>query len=366
MENTLKKINNIPVRTWRWLGVNNVNINEALPQVVPYNNEYITSVKNDGIEVNKMSQNISSDFNGTCTYTGIDELSLNQVKNDYNTGVYVHSSKYSKCSEPIVINYYMNEANNTVVDNNLIIAEEGSEITVVVNYDSDENTTSFHNGLTQIYAKANSVVNLVKIQTLSGSSLHLDAHTVKTEENAVVNYTAVDLGSKYAVTNYTDDLSGFRSSANVKSIYLGDKDRVIDINYLINHYGKDARSNIETRGALMDRSKKTFRGTLDFKKGCKKSKGEEEEYTVLLSPHVINKSVPILLCTEEDVDGQHAASAGRIDENKLFYIMSRGFSETEAKKLVIEAAFNPIINQIPSEEIKNKISTSIRRRLENE
>lgn len=116
----------------------------------------------------------------------------------------------------------------------------------------------------------------------------------------------------------------------------------------------------------MDRSKKTFRGTLDFKKGCKKSKGEEEEYTVLLSPHVINKSVPILLCTEEDVDGQHAASAGRIDENKLFYIMSRGFSETEAKKLVIEAAFNPIINQIPSEEIKNKISTSIRRRLENE
>ncbi|URZ08398.1 Fe-S cluster assembly protein SufD [Clostridium felsineum] len=366
MENTLKKINNIPVRTWRWLGVNNVNINEALPDVVPYNNEYVTSFEDNGIKINKMSQNISSDFNNTCTYTGLDELSLNQAKNSYNTGVFVHVAQYKKHEEPVVINYKMDNNNTTVVDNNLIIAEEGSEITVVINYDSSENNTSFHNGLTQIYAKANSVVNLIKIQTLSKDSLHLDAHAVKTEENAVVNYTAVDLGAKYAVTNYTDDLLGFRSSSNIHSIYLGDKDRVIDINYLINHHGKSSNSNIETRGALMDDSKKTFRGTLDFKKGCKKSRGQEEEYTVLLSPKVKNKSVPILLCTEEDVDGQHAASAGRIDENKLFYIMSRGFSETEAKKLVIEAAFNPIINQIPSEEIRNKISTSIRRRLENE
>lgn len=365
MENTLNKINNIPVRTWKWLGVNNISIKKSLPEVVPYTAQYVSEVEEAGVRVSKLTKNLSEEFN-ISDYTGIDKTSNDEAKNNYNAGVFVHVSEYKKCDKPIIINYALDDNNNTLVDNNIIIAEEGSEVTVVINYFSDENTSAAHNGLTQVYAKNNAVVNLIKIQTLSKDSLHLDAHGIKTEENAVVNYTAVDLGASHAVINYTDDLLGFRSSSNIHSIYLGDKDRVIDINYLVNHYGKDTKSNIETRGALMDNSKKTFRGTLDFKKGCKKAKGQEEEYTILLSPHVINKSVPILLATEEDVDGQHAASAGRIDENKLFYIMSRGFSETEAKKLVIEAAFNPIIKNIPSEEIRNKISSSIRRKLENE
>lgn len=365
MEKTLSKINNIPVRTWRWLGVNNISIEKSLPKVIPYNAQYVSEIEEAGIRISKLSKNLSSEFN-ISNYAGIDKTSVDQAKNNYNAGVFVHASEYKKYDKPIFINYALDEKNNTLIDNNIIIAEEGSEVTVVINYSSSKDISAAHNGLTQVYAKKNAVVNLIKIQTLSENVLHLDAHGVKTEENAVVNYTAVDLGASHTVINYTDDLLGFKSSSNIYSIYLGDKNRVIDINYLINHYGKNTTSNVETRGALLDSSKKTFRGTLDFKKGCKKAKGHEEEYTILLSPHVVNKTVPILLATEEDVDGQHAASAGRIDENKLFYIMSRGFSETEAKKLVIEAAFNPIIKNIPSEEIRNKISSSIRRKLENE
>lgn len=363
MNNTLNKINNIPMRTWRWLGVNNVTVDRTLPESKEYNLSITDDFQNSEVKVKLMNKSVSSEFVPS-DYEGLNEASFKQCRNNYNTGIYVNSVIDKKSSKPVFINYNADEKNNLIIDNNLIIGEENSEVTVVINYNSQ--VSAFHNGLTQIYAKKGSTVNLIKIQDFSDESIHLDANIAKLEDDAVVNFIEVTLGGLYSVTNYRADLNGYKSKGNIHSIYLGDKERDIDINYLINHYGKETRSNIKSRGALLDESKKIFRGTLDFKKGSVKSKGQEEEYTVLLSPDVKNESVPILLCTEEDVDGQHAASSGRIDENRLFYIMSRGFSEAEAKKLIIEAAFNPIIDKIPSDELRSNISNSIRRKLADE
>lgn len=363
MNNTLNKINNIPMRTWRWLGVNNVTVDRTLPEPKEYNLNIIDESQESDVTVKLMDKTVSSKFVPS-KYEGLNEASLKQCKNNYNTGIYVNSIIDKKASKPVFITYNANEKNDLIIDNNIIVAEENSEVTVVIDYISQ--TSAFHNGLTQVYAKKGSTVNLIKVQELSDTSIHLDANIAQVEDNAVVNYIEVTLGSLFSITNYRADLNGYKSKGNIDSIYLGDKERDIDINYLINQYGKETRSSIEAKGALLDESKKVFKGTLDFKKGSVKSKGHEEEYTILLSPHVKNESVPILLCTEEDVDGQHAASSGRIDENRLFYIMSRGFSEAEAKKLIIEAAFNPIIDKIPSDELKANISNSIRRKLADE
>ncbi|MNV83713.1 FeS cluster assembly protein SufD [compost metagenome] len=126
------------------------------------------------------------------------------------------------------------------------------------------------------------------------------------------------------------------------------------------------KSDIETRGVLKDTSKKIFRGTLDFKKGATRSNGAEGEHVILLSPSVKSDSIPLLLCGEDDVTGAHAASVGKIDENKLFYLMSRGFNEKEAKKLIIEGSFSDIIDEIPLIELREEILDNIQRRLEDE
>lgn len=360
----LKNINKIPVRTWRWLGVNDLSIDSEIPEIKPYNKGILQDTYEDGLKVihiNKDNNNLRI-FDGL-NYEGISKEATSQVKDNYNTGVFIRTSADKKNADPIFIEYSMDKDNPVIIDDNVIIAEENSEVTVVFKYDSNNNDNHFHNGLTRIYGKKGSVINLIKIQTISDLSVNLDANAAELEEGSEINYVSVELGGMHSVTNYKTDLKGYRSSANLYSVYLGDKERNIDINYLINHYGKDTRSNIEIRGALLDKSNKIFRGTLDFKKGSSKSKGQEEEYAVLLSPNVRNRSVPILLCTEDDVEGQHAASAGKIDENKLFYLMSRGLSEKEAKKLIIEAAFNPILNKIPLENVKNQISESVRRKL---
>lgn len=367
MNNTLKNINKIPVRTWRWLGVNDLSINRELPEIKPYNKGIIKDSYDEGlkvVEINKETNTLR--ILDTLNYEGISLEATNQVKNQYNTGVFIQTSPDEKALKPIFIDYFMDKQNPIVIDDNIIIAEENSEVTVVIRYDSDHESDYFHNGFTRIYGKTGSIINLIKIQTMSDSGVHLDANIAKLEDGAKINCVSVELGASHSVTNYRTDLNGYKSSKNLYSIYLGDKERNIDINYLINHYGKETKSSIETRGALFDKSNKIFKGTLDFKKGASKSRGQEEEYAVLLSPNVRNRSVPILLCTEDDVEGQHAASVGKIDENKLFYLMSRGLSEKEAKKLIIEAAFNPILNKIPLEDVKTEIYESIRRKLVND
>lgn len=364
---TLKNINNIPARTWRWLGVNNISLTGELPQVKKYDLKGIEEYSGSDYKIAFMNKSLNAlDEIDSLKWSGIDGKLTDDVKNNFNTGVFIKSYADKKNSVPILIDYNMDGEEKAVLDNNIIVAEENSELTVVMKYSSKEGTKAFHNGLTRFYAKKGSTINIIKIQTLSNESMHFDSNISKVEDNAVINYTEVDLGGHYSITNYTNDLKGYKSSENIYSIYLGDKDRIIDINYLINHYGKVSKSSIKARGALLDKSSKIFRGTIDFKKGCAKSKGAEEEYVILLSPDVRNRSVPILLCTEEDVDGQHAASSGRTDADKLFYLMCRGLSEKEAKRLIIEASFNPIIDKIPIDSIKSEISDCIRRKFNND
>ena len=89
--------------------------------------------------------------------------------------------------------------------------------------------------------------------------------------------------------------------------------------------------------------------------GATKSKGDELENVVLLSDDAISKSAPLLMCHEEDVEGSHGVSTGKIDKDKLFYLMSRGYDKKEASRIIIQANFNKIVGSILDEDIRNMI-----------
>ena len=118
------------------------------------------------------------------------------------------------------------------------------------------------------------------------------------------------------------------------------------------------------QGALKDESKKHFKETIDFKKGCKKAKGNENEFCILLSDKAKSLALPMLLCTEDDVEGNHSTASGKVDNKDLFYIMSRGISYKDAIKLLVKAKFNQIIQTIKDEQLKQEILEQIDRRLD--
>jgi len=210
---------------------------------------------------------------------------------------------------------------------------------------------------------AGAKLHLVNVQLAPADAAYTSRIKVHVAENATFSYTVVEGGARHTASELTVELAGDASRADVWGLYFGDGQRKIDLNYIIRQQGKHTEANMQVRGALLGQSEKTFRGTLDFLEGTKGSVGRENEEVTLLSDAVRNRSVPIMLSHEDDVDGHHAVSIGKMDEAKLFYLMSRGLDLAEAQRLVVEASFNPVLDRIADKDLRTEIDTYLQGRL---
>ena len=180
---------------------------------------------------------------------------------------------------------------------------------------------------------------------------------------ARVEFISADVGSGDYSADVEIDLRGDDSIADLEAVYFGDGTRRLDFNYVIRQRGKRTQATMNVRGALSERCDKIFRGTLDFQRGTKGSTGRELEEVIILSKGTRNRSVPLMLAEEDEVDGHHAVSIGRLDEEKIFYLMSRGLDKSEAERLIVEAAFNPVVERIPDENLRGELLENLKRRL---
>ena len=216
------------------------------------------------------------------------------------------------------------------------------------------------------------IINIAEGETQKISAVNLSEVSaakkfkIVVEKSARVEFISVDLGQENFSAEIEIDLVGDDSSAEIDSVYFGDGERKLDFNYIIRQRGRRTDAKMNVRGALADKCDKIFRGTLDFLRGSSGSVGRELEEVIILSDGTRNRSVPLMLSHEDDVDGHHAVSVGRLDEEKIFYLMSRGLDKVEAERLIIEAAFNPVVEKIPDEKIRAEIFDRLQRRLSNE
>ena len=126
------------------------------------------------------------------------------------------------------------------------------------------------------------------------------------------------------------------------------------MNFVEFQKGKKTNSNLDVKGILRDEAFKIFRGTIDFIRGCAGSKGSELEDVLLLDDTIVNQTIPLILCDEEDVEGDHGATIGQIDDEKLFYLKSRGIKEEDIYEMLAKARLHSVISKISDEEIRNK------------
>ncbi len=359
-------LNVLPVITYRWLGVNQLHLNDITRTVKSYTKRFILSNSDLVKNISLIDKSHYDELNKENVGYGVSGELVSLAQEAFNAGALVQVPPKTTLREPIRLLYGLDRENDMLIDNNLIYVGQGSQLTLVMDYFTNDDAEAFHNGSTRIFAAADSQINIVKIQRMNDSSFHFDSNYAELAQGARLNLVQVELGGAKIITNYISKHNHADSQTRIKSIYLGDGNRLLDLSYHMQHYGRDTESEIDIRGVLKDFSRKTFRGTIDFKKGSIRSIGSEIESVILLDKTVRSDAIPLLLAEEDDVQGQHAATAGRINPSQLFYLMSRGFSEKEAKKLIVEATFNPIIQLIPMGDLKIAINNEIQRRLVNE
>ena len=351
------KLNETPVRTAKNFRINNIKLeNIEVPEVIP-------TFENVTIIGDTSKINIDSNTDTNLVY-GLSEELTNQVKHGANQKIKLNINSNQNEKSEAEIDFYFDNENSVLIDNIEIIANENTKSTVIIKYISNQENESYHNGIIKAKAEKNSELNIVLVNLMNTKSNNFLAIENDFEENAKINYTIVDFGGKHSITNYYSNLQGDNCDNQLNTIYLGKENQVFDLNYIGELRGKKSNIDIEVQGALKDTSKKHFKGTIDFKKGCKKATGNENEACMLLSDTAKSIALPVLLCSEEEVEGNHSSSAGKIGEKELFYIMSRGFELKEAMKLMVRARFNQILEKIENEELKEEILQEIDKRLD--
>lgn len=366
MENL--KLNETPVRTAKNFRINNIKLeNIEIPEVIPeFENVTITG-DTSKIDIEQNADNIDINL----AY-GLSEGLAVQVKAQANQkiklnikGTQNEKSKTENLEKAEAeIDFKFDDENSVLVDDIEITATENTKSTVVIKYTSNQESENYHNGIIKAKAEKDSELNIVLINLMNTKSNNFLAIENDFEENAKINYTIIDFGGKNSITNYYSNLKGDNCDNQLNAIYLGKENQLFDLNYIGELRGKKSNIDIEVQGALKDVAKKHFKGTIDFKKGCKKATGNENEACMLLSDTAKSIALTMLLCSEEEVEGNHSSSAGKIGEKELFYIMSRGFELKEAMKLMVRARFNKILENIKNEELKDEILKEIDMRLD--
>lgn len=233
-----------------------------------------------------------------------------------------------------------------------VVAEKGSKGTLIVDHASVGKGVAA--GLTlNLDLKVDSEVTLVEIVNLKNNDFCISGIVGTGAAGSKLKLIQVFLGGKEIYSNVIFDLEGEGAQFELKSAYSLKAEQNLDVNYVINHIAPKTECALDTKGVLYKGAKKTYRGTIDFKKGCKGAVGNEIEDVLLMDDDVVNKTVPVILCAEEDVEGNHGATIGRLSEDLMFYMESRGIPEEEIYSVMASGRLAACIDEIPDDATKD-------------
>lgn len=329
--------NTLDFKTYSWLKVNNTEI------VIP-------EMEGQGPDLASSEARLDGVFEGADYGLSPEVLKLNKERGNLYLAHQAKEGAYEK-----TLDLEATDQAPLIVDTQDVLARKGQSLKLNLAYRSSGKKAKLRSSLIRIKAEKESQVDIY-IGSLDGAEVQiLESIYLDLDESAKVRLFLYQLGGSVYHSNVRAHLRGDSSDLEMDAIYFGRGSDKLDLHYDIYHHGALSKSDLMVNGALKDQAYKKFTSNLDFKPGSKKASGSEEEYAILLSDDVKALSVPILLSGEDDVAGNHAASAGQLDREKLFYIMSRGLDRAQAETLVINSRFAHAIEALEEEAYKEEV-----------
>lgn len=277
---------------------------------------------------------------------------------------------HTKREEPIVV--AVSAAQNQCANTGIIL-REGAEATVVIAAFAGEADGSAPAGndanddanvsdalptsaaLTRIVVEAGAKLHLIEMLGVNEGQQHLESVGLEVHQDAAVDVKQYALGGLTIGLGLTANLVGTRARLDLNNRYHATHEETLDINHLVRMRGTSTRAQLTESGVLNEAAKKTLRATIDLVRGAKDAQGNEIETVMLLGDDVVNKTMPIILCDEDDVAGNHGATIGSVSPEQLDYLAARGLSHQAAEQLFVRALFEDAIINAP-EEISHRVA----------
>lgn len=386
MENTMK-INKLPAKTWYWLKMNDTSLKvcgDIYPCDVVAGGLAESAMANEDLVGGAMAccaMAESAGFRGIETGVGRDAdvifdavpvksfvargVADSAMADGAMAGSAMADGAMAEC-HPLYIN--ISPSGGAVSAGGIdVLAEEGKEITVIETFGEGKPSGNGNAaGKSDILAfrsrfdiKKDARVRLVQVFMQGPDTSIINDVGSVCAENARFDVLQIFIGMGNLYNGVRTDLVGKKALTNMDIGYLGQKSQVIDVNLIINHLGKKTECNIQVDGSLKDAAQKTFRGTIDFKNGASGAKGAETENVLLLGEDVVNRTIPIILCAEENVEGTHGATIGELDDETMFYFASRGIDMAAAEDMMTRGRMEVLYRKIQDAATEKKVEKQL-------
>jgi Fe-S cluster assembly scaffold protein SufB len=282
------------------------------------------------------------------------QLHLSRVEN----GLLVYIPPHVRSTSPIVL-----PSLPLVFSHILVVAESHSCVTLILPLTPVPHA-SFQSAVVEVFAASYSNVSIISQQTLSLSCVHSSFKRAHVSDHASVDWFWVEHGSSFTLLDVSSDLAGENASSQNLGVLAASGEQVFDVSQSAMHLFPSSKSRLLARGVLDDSAKCVYNGLLKMTKEARGSVGNQRADFLLLSPKSEADPIPALEIEGSDVRCAHAATVGRLDKEKLFYLSSRGLSDDVARALYIQGFLEHVLHQFPLHDTMTTIRSCLAQSLD--
>ena len=268
----------------------------------------------------------------------------------WSGGSFVYVPKGVKVEMPLQAYFRINTENMGQFERTLIIAEEGSEVHYIEGCTAPVySTDSLHSAVVEIICKPGSRVRYTTVQNWSQNVYNLVTKRAVAQEDATMEWVDCNLGSKLTMKYPSIYLTGERAHGEVLSIAFAGDGQHQDAGAKIIHAAPKTTSSIFSKSISKDGGRSTYRGLLEVADGATETRSKVVCDALLLDEDSRSDTYPTIRIDENDADIGHEATVSKVGDDMLFYLQSRGLSEEEASKMIVNGFIEPVTKELPME-----------------
>lgn len=250
--------------------------------------------------------------------------------------------------------------NGRTFTHTLIVVEQGSEAVIVDEYESaDSDGQALHNGVVELLVRDNAQLTYVSLQDFATNMWQFTHERGRVGRDGKLNWVTSIMGTRMTKAFQTIELDGQGAYAQLSGLFFTEGRQHFDLDTQQNHNSADTVSDLLYKGALRGKSRSVWQGMIKALPDSQRIDGLQTNRNLLLDADARADSIPGLEIEADDVACTHASTIGKIQPEEIFYLMSRGIREKDARQMLVEGFFNPVMARIPFEGVRERIAARI-------
>jgi Fe-S cluster assembly protein SufD len=238
----------------------------------------------------------------------------------------------------------------------LVVLEANSEATFIDEYASPNGTEqALHNGVIELLVRDGATLHYASLQDFGTNVWQFNHECGRVGRDAKLDWITSLMGTRVTKAFQTSELDGAGGWARMSGIFFADGRQHMDLDTQQNHNAPDTVSDLLYKGALKDNSRTVWQGMIKALPGSQRIDGFQANRNLMLDKSARADSIPGLEIEADDVRCTHASTVGKLDEEEIFYLMSRGIPRSEAIRMVIQGFFDPVMQRIPFDGVRTRI-----------